>query len=224
MIHFIKGLSLLSIGVGVFLLTQAMLPILSYQMWEMTHLANSAPLVAPTSKGGSGFLASQVLGVSVAEANNELVSNLPHFQRATAATYSTFNLTVPKLHINHALVKVDNENPDKNLSLYPGTALPGEKGNVFIMGHSSYYPLAGEPTSYYLSIFKDLNKLEPGDQIVVEVQGQKYTYRVIGLKVIPPTDTSVLNPPDDVGRYISLMTCVPPGTFMKRLIVLGQLE
>ena len=33
----------------------------------------------------------------------------------------------------------------------------------------------------------------------------------------------VLNPPDNKGRYITLMTCYPPGLNFKRLIVLGKM-
>ena len=66
-------------------------------------------------------------------------------------------------------------------------------------------------------------KIKEGDQIEVEAMGTKFTYQVTELKIISPSDVSVINPPDPLGRFISLMTCVPPGLNLKRLVVLGKM-
>src|SRR5256884_2553325 len=47
-----------------------------------------------------------------------------------------FSLTIPKLKINKAIVEVDSNDLSKNLAQLPGSALPGEKGNLFVSGHS----------------------------------------------------------------------------------------
>lgn len=223
MAPFLKISSLFVLGVGVFVLTQAALPLVSYQIWEWTSLKSNAQLATPLIEQQNGFLSNKVLGVSIAQANQELTAGLPFTTRTYKPNYDSFTLTIPKLKINSAIVKVDGENPDRSLVLLRGMALPGEKGNVFIAGHSGYYRLFG-PDDWYLSIFKNLNDLKVGDQIITTVQGQDFTYKVKSMKVVNPTDLSVLRPPDSNGRYISLMTCVPPGTFMKRLIVLGELQ
>ena len=101
----------------------------------------------------------------------------------------------------------------------PGSALPGEKGNIFISGHSAlnrFFSLKN-------ALFANLLDLRKGDEIVVERLGVKYRYEVYELKVVDPGNTSVINAPDSVGRYISLMTCVPPGLNFKRLVVLGKM-
>ena len=64
--------------------------------------------------------------------------------------------------------------------------------------------------------------VEKGDLIKVSAGGE-FTYKVLGIRVVDPKDTSVTLPPDGVGRYISLMTCVPPGLNTKRLVVLGKM-
>ena len=217
--------SLLFLGIGVFVLIQAFMPILSYQYWELTTYRNNLALSSPVVAGPSnGFFQGQVLGVSIAQANEQLVSGLVATQRTYKPNFDTFTLSIPKLKIDKAIVKVDSEDPNQSLVLLPGTALPGEKGNVFIAGHSNYWQLFGTGDTRYLTIFKNLNTLEKGDKISVTAQGQTFHYRVTGMKIVDPKDVSVINPPDDRGRYISLMTCVPPGTFMKRLIILGELE
>lgn len=217
---------LIFLGFGIFVLTQVALPFLSYQWWEWTTLRQNTALIQPTSQAAvtNGFYtASQVLGVSVAQANEDLTVNLPGTQRVNKPAFDTFTLTIPKLNITQALVKVDGENADKSLVLLPGTALPGEKGNVFIAGHSNYFQIF-EQDNWYLSIFKNLHELKAGDEVITTTQGQDFRYKIVSMKVVDPKDISVIRPPDTSGRYITLMTCVPPGTFMKRLIVLGRLQ
>lgn len=216
--------SLLILGFGVFFLVQAVMPMLAYEYWELTALKNDAPLVAPIAEASNGFMNSQVLGISTSSSGNYLVKDLAYGPRTTKASYDTFTLSIPKLKIEQAIVKVDDDqSPDRHLILLPGMALPGERGNMFIAGHSNYFQLFG-PDNWYLSIFKDLMNLKAGDEIIATAQGQHFKYKVIGMKVVDPKDLSVLHPPDSNGRYISVMTCVPPGTTMKRLIVLGKLE
>src|SRR5579864_5890048 len=72
---------------------------------------------------------------------------------------------------------------------YQDTALPGEIGNSVLVGHSSDYIWS---TGHYKTIFALLDKLSPGDQIVIPYQTQKFTYEVSTVKVVKPTELSVL--------------------------------
>ena len=65
--------------------------------------------------------------------------------------------------------------------------------------------------------------LKKGDQIIIETFASKFIYEVIGIKVVDPNDLSIINAPEQQGRYVSLMTCVPPGLNFKRLVVLGKM-
>ncbi len=102
---------------------------------------------------------------------------------------------------------------------YPGTARPGERGNVFLTGHSSYYLWApGE----YKDAFALLTEVEIGDEIVVYYGGKKgdqkrYVYKVTNIKEVQPDEVDVLKQTDDY--RLTLMTCVPIGTNLRRLIV-----
>lgn len=97
---------------------------------------------------------------------------------------------------------------------YPQTALPGEIGNVFITGHSSYYWWS---KGQYNTIFSILDKLVVGDTAYIHYQGRRYTYRVSEILTVSPKDTWVLNQGDT--SELSLMTCTPVGTNYKRLII-----
>ncbi len=103
---------------------------------------------------------------------------------------------------------------------YPFTATPDQYGNVFITGHSSYYPW---DKGHYKDIFALLYKLEVGDEYSIYFSGKKYTYRVTDHFEVEPDDISVLDQPTDQ-KISTLMTCTPVGTTLRRLIVRGKLQ
>ncbi|MEI7510791.1 MAG: sortase [Candidatus Peregrinibacteria bacterium] len=101
---------------------------------------------------------------------------------------------------------------------YPGTAEPGEEGNVFITGHSSYYPW---DTGRYKDVFASLHQLDVGDHYFIYYKGKKYEYAITERKIVKPNDTSVLKQPE--GKKIAtLMTCTPVGTALNRLILVAE--
>jgi LPXTG-site transpeptidase (sortase) family protein len=102
---------------------------------------------------------------------------------------------------------------------YPYTANPDQYGNVFITGHSSYYPW---DKGRYKDIFALLHKLEIGDEYSIYYNGKKFTYRVREIFEVKPDDISVLEQPTDQ-KISTLMTCTPVGTVLKRLIVRADL-
>ncbi|MEV0638141.1 class E sortase [Streptomyces sp. NPDC050619] len=101
------------------------------------------------------------------------------------------------------------------------TAMPDAKtGNFGLAGHRNTH---GEP-------FRYINKLKPGDAIVVETQDEYFVYKMASvLPVTSPSNTSVLNPVPpgsgftEPGRYITLTTCTPEFTSKYRLIVWGKM-
>ena len=95
-----------------------------------------------------------------------------------------------------------------------GTAPPGENGNVVITGHSSsIYP------GIYQNIFATLNKLENGDKVTIYKDSLPYNYEVSGKNVINAEDISVLGQNEN---KLTLITCWPIGTDMKRLVVTAK--
>lgn len=100
---------------------------------------------------------------------------------------------------------------------YGNTALPGQNGNVAIFGHSSND--WWEPGDYKF-VFVLLDKLAPGDQVTMDYNSQRYTYEVTGSRVVEPTEVSVLNPTST--PTLTIITCTPPGTSLKRLVVTAK--
>jgi LPXTG-site transpeptidase (sortase) family protein len=131
------------------------------------------------------------------------------------------SLLVPKIAVNAPIVfsnsyseKVIDADLQKGVVHYFNTANPGEVGNVFITGHSSNYWWNKGKYNY---VFANLNRLEIGDQAKIYYQGNKYLYQVTGKKTVEPSDLTVLAQTDS--PTMTLMTCTPPGTNWKRLII-----
>ncbi len=104
---------------------------------------------------------------------------------------------------------------------YPGTAEPGEKGNVFIFGHSSNYPWVN---SEYNSIFALLDQLQNDDEIIIYYFQKKYVYRVTDRAIVKPGDVKTLEARDQTKKELSLMTCWPIGTTLERIILFAELQ
>ncbi|MBM2821245.1 MAG: putative sortase [Candidatus Berkelbacteria bacterium] len=132
---------------------------------------------------------------------------------------SQARLIVPKIGVDTLIIwNVEDEQiKDKLLEGIvhsKDTALPGQMGNVFLTGHSSYYAWVN---SNYKSVFALLDKLETDDKIYIQYSSSVFTYVVYEKKVVKPTDTSVMDQGYDYN--LTLMTCVPIGTNLNRLII-----
>lgn len=101
---------------------------------------------------------------------------------------------------------------------YPGTAEPGEQGNAFITGHSSYYFW---DDGRYKDVFVLLHTLEVGDEIIMQYDQEQFTYKVVEMKKVKNSDISVLNQETDQ-NLLTLMTCTPVGTNISRLVVVAE--
>ncbi len=143
-------------------------------------------------------------------------------------------IIVPKIGKNIPLVDVElTKNVDfdhmenifmkeleKGVIRYPGTARPGENGNAFIFGHSSNFPWM---PGAYNQVFALLDKLTYGDEIIVYYNQKKYVYVIREKKIVKPGDVKVLNRNPE-SKELSLMTCWPLGTTLKRMIVFAELQ
>lgn len=101
---------------------------------------------------------------------------------------------------------------------YPGTAEPGRKGNFFVTGHSSNYFWE---ISQYNTVFALLPKIGEGADVYVTYNQNHYHYRVASKREVSPNDVSILKQGD--GYNMTLMTCTPVGTSLKRLVVSAYL-
>jgi sortase A len=99
-----------------------------------------------------------------------------------------------------------------------GTGYPWQEvANVYIAGHR-----LGFPRTRSFLVFWDLNRLRPGDRVLLEdAEGRKYVYKVFDRFVVGPNDASVKKP--IAGKNIvSLQTCTLPN-YSERLVVQAEM-
>ncbi len=141
-------------------------------------------------------------------------------QNGTPKIQSYF-LTIPKLGITNAYVSTIDTNLATHLVNLSGTSTPPDKGNTVIFGHSTLPQLYN--ATDYKTIFANIYKLQPDDTFQTTVSGVIYTYKIFSITVVDPDDTSVLSQTYD-DSYVTIITCTPPGTIWKRLVIKARLQ
>lgn len=203
--------ALMALGFLV-LITQVVLPLISFKTQDKV----SRPMESTVLAVATGF--SDFNFQELKDNKNPIPDeqNIPDF----------FYISIPKLKIINATVKTDfnGASPDNFLGHYRGSALPGEKGNAFIYGHS-VLPWFYNPKNYK-TIFATLGNLEVGDEVLIKYNNRELKYKIENKITLSPNQVKPLE--DWKPKYlndstISLMTCWPAGTKTKRLIVMGTL-
>jgi sortase A len=144
----------------------------------------------------------------------------PPITSTTQNTAQSYTLSIPSLGIKGATVKANSEDLSSSLIQYHQTSFPGESGTPVIFGHSSL-PQLFDPKNY-LTIFATLPTIKTGSDIIIDYQGVTFTYRVKKTFEVKPTEISVLRQ-DYSQKTLKLITCVPPGTKIRRLVVEADL-
>ena len=123
------------------------------------------------------------------------------------------NLRIPDIDLTWTVVEGVGLGTElkKGAGHYPKTPLPGQPGNAAIAGHRTTY---GAP-------FHNLGELETGALILWDSLVGTHTYVVREVKIVKPTETSVLN--DRSGGWLTLTTCHPKFSARQRLIVFAEI-
>jgi len=221
----LTGLLIAAIGIGIALYIFA--PLLLWQFFIAPVLKNQdiavpipqSTLVTPGTI--QSLLASQVnafSGVNFDDAKNWFPQFITNGQKANFPYYA---ISIPRLHITNAVVSTVDTDLTKHLVNFSGTGAPPDKGNPVIFGHSTL-PQLYNPKDYK-TIFANIQNMQIGDEILVNVNNITYTYKIFSIKIIDPEDTSVLAQTTD-DSYLTLITCTPPGTIWKRLVLKSRLQ
>lgn len=200
-----------------------MLPASSSRNWLVIALAGLMILAAGAILVGRIIeLKKPAQGKRVAEVS------IPEGTSAPAETPSaadSYELVIEKLSVSAPIIIGVPGTEEKQylkaleggVAQYKGTSLPGEKGNSFIFGHSSYYK--NKPGDYK-EVFKRLNELAAGDVFKIRHGSETLNYKISKSFTIADDDTSVLNQTEN--EIVTLMTCWPPGTLEKRWIIQAE--
>ena len=180
-------LLLLVIGiVGIGIYCEAWLYRTAYQMYEGWRFDHAKPEPAPLR------VAKRVIG---------LPAVLPNPDRGVAKSpiagtgWIVGRISIPRLHLS-AIVEegIDETTLSRAVGHIPGTALPGEIGNIGIAGHRDTF-------------FEKLKDLRPDDDIDFTTHSGHFHYIVESLTVVDPSDVGVLE--SKGGKILTIVTCFP---------------
>jgi len=145
-------------------------------------------------------------------------------------TYSDKNniLEIPKIGISVPIIFSQSadrnsllKDLDKGVIYYPGSVLPGQSGQIVILGHSAP---PNWPKIKHDWVFSELDNLSPGDQIIVYADYKKYTYTVRQKNILKKgQDITPLNLTQN-GNYLALVSCWPPGKDLQRITVQAEID
>lgn len=195
--HFVPLLSALAVG-GVFLFLQ----------FNNALIAQVHAYVSPGSLESNAIVVDPTANITVGPEPRLIIPkinvDLPINYNETALDDATIQVALKDGAVHYKL-------PGAN-------AVPGQFGNTVILGHSSNDIFN---QGAYKFVFVLLDRMEVGDTFYSHYEGKRYIYKVTEKKVIDPTEISALQLGTDKPRF-TIVTCTPPGTALKRLLVIAE--
>jgi sortase A len=125
------------------------------------------------------------------------------------------HIEIPSIGVDDIVVAgVSVEDLRRGPGHFPETPLPGQLGNAAIAGHRTTY---GQP-------FRNVDDLEPGDDIVLTTVAGRFVYDVTGTEIVSPDDYEVVLTTDPSVATITLTSCHPVWSARERIVVYGLLD
>jgi sortase A len=132
----------------------------------------------------------------------------PPSPRANEVTSQIGTIEIPKLGVNKPLFEgVTLTTLDKGPGHWPGTAQPGQIGNVVVAGHRTSHD---KP-------FRNIDQLVPGDQVIFTVGTDSFVYQVTGTTFVKPDALYIID--QTTTATATLFACHPPGSTKQRIVV-----
>ena len=223
-----------SIVIGAVFLFWSVYPIISYQIYaqiflqdQSTDTGGQAGQTGRSDTSRSTFGNDSIFTTNLVD-YTKAASWFPTFEDEVQPVQRTFPIThytlsIPKLGIEDAKVLLGGEDLSSALIHYLPRVMPCEYGKVAIFGHSTHPALAKlKGSNYYKSIFTYLPTISEGDIIILKTGTVTCEYQVFEKYEVMPDQVSVLAQQYD-SPYLTLVTCTPPGTYLRRLIVNARL-
>lgn len=222
--------STFSLVLGVFTLLWSFYPVMAYQIGTMVKSNNNLSPLPDHELNGSLQKGFTIYNESLAPYYSSYLKDFTTVSNwfpkqpqllTRKNEIKDYLITIPRLGLSDLKVKVGGEDLAKSLAQYGNQIMPGEIGNVVVLGHSTLPQLFDQTD--YRTVFTHIPTLERGDKIRVELNHFNYNYVVYDMFVVSPDEVSVLSEDADEA-LLTLVTCVPPGTYWKRLIVKARLQ
>ncbi len=163
----------------------------------------------PTDPGGARPNESEI-----PEHLRPMVQSLANLPLPTPGPEQAIRIQIPALHVDAPIVQGDGwEQLKKGVGQHIGSANPGEAGNVVLSAHNDIF---GE-------IFRYLDQLEAGDEIILYTNQRAYRYLVTQTRIVEPTEVSVMSSSAQE-PVVTLISCYPYLVDNQRIVVTAQLQ
>jgi sortase A len=162
----------------------------------------------PTSPGGS-----RPNDAEIPEHLRPLVQSLAEITIPTPGPEQASRIQIPAIGVDAPIVQGDGwEQLKRGVGQYVGSANPGERGNVVLSAHNDIF---GE-------IFRHLDQLKAGDEVIVYTNRRAHTYIITGWDVVEPTAVEVLSQTKD--PTLTLISCYPYLVDSDRIVVRAKIQ
>jgi len=162
----------------------------------------------PSMPGGARFNEDEI-----PEHLRPLVQSIANLPLPTPGPAQAMRIQIPAISVDAPIVQGDSwEQLKKGVGQHVDTSNPGQTGNVVLSAHDDVF---GE-------IFRDLDRLQPGDQVLLYTAQRQYIYTVTGSQIVLPTQVEVMNPTSD--STVTLISCYPYMVDNKRIVVFAKLQ
>lgn len=142
-----------------------------------------------------------------------MVQSLANVPIPTPAPDQAIRIQIPALNVDAPVVQGDGwEQLKKGVGQHIGSANPGQNGNVVLSAHNDVY---GE-------IFRYLDRLAPGDQVILYTQQRQYVYVVDRTVIVEPTAVEVMA--STGSPTATLISCYPYLVNDQRIVVFARLQ
>ena len=161
----------------------------------------------PTAPGGA-----QPNEAEIPEHLRPLVQSIANLPLPTPGPGQAMRIQIQAISVDAPVVQGDSwEQLKKGVGQHVGSVDPGQAGNVVLSAHDDVF---GE-------IFRNLDHLQPGDQVLLFTAQQQYIYIVTGSQIVEPTQVEVMNPTGEA--TVTLISCYPYMVDKKRIVVFAKL-
>jgi len=131
----------------------------------------------------------------------------------TPGPEQAIQIQIPSISVDAPVVQGDGwEQLKKGVAQHPGSADPGQTGNMVLSAHNDVF---GE-------IFRHLDQLERGDQIIINTPQHSFTYSITNIQIVKPTDVEVMA--STPNPTITLISCYPYMVDNQRIVVQASLQ
>jgi sortase A len=136
----------------------------------------------------------------------------PTDARAAEPVIELGSIYIPAIDVNAVMYEgIRMTTLDLGPGHWPGSAMPGQPGNVVVGGHR---------TSKH-KVFRRVDELVAGDEIVFTMPDGVYKYVVNRVEIVDPSAVWIVDP--TATPQATLFACHPPGSTRQRIIVFSDL-